>query len=72
MSRNYKFHDQSQIYFISFATVYWLDVFSRSTYKDFIVDSINYCRKNKGLEVYAWVIMTSPVHMIIGTREEKM
>jgi REP element-mobilizing transposase RayT len=28
--------------------------------------------KHKGLEVYGWCIMTSHVHMIIGTRDEKL
>lgn len=72
MSRNYKFHDQDKPYFISFSTVYWLDVFIRPDYKNILDDSINYCIKEKGLVVYAWIIMSSHVHMIIGTRKEKM
>lgn len=72
MSRNYKFRDQEKPYFISFATVYWIDVFIRPQYKDILVDSINYCIQEKGLVVYGWVIMTSHVHMIIGTEGEKM
>ncbi|MBT3422249.1 MAG: transposase [Bacteroidetes bacterium] len=72
MSRNYKFHDQEQIYFISFATVYWVDVFIRPIYKNILVESIQYCIEAKGLLVYVWVIMTSHVHMIIGTRQVKM
>jgi REP element-mobilizing transposase RayT len=72
MSRNYKFHDQEKPYFISFAIVYWLDVFIRPIYKDILVDSMNYCIKEKGLVVYAWVIMSSHVHMIIGTQNNKM
>jgi len=72
MSRNYKFHDQEKPYFISFATVYWLDVFIRPVYKDIFVDSINYCIEQKGLIVYGWVIMSSHVHMIIGTKSELM
>lgn len=27
MSRKYKFHDKEGLYFVSFATVYWLDVY---------------------------------------------
>jgi hypothetical protein len=27
MSRNYKFKDPEGIYFVSFATVHWIDVF---------------------------------------------
>jgi putative transposase len=72
MSRNYKFRDQGKPYFISFATVYWIDVFIRPVYKEILVESINYCIKEKGLLVYAWVIMSSHVHMIIGTRKDKM
>ena len=67
MSRNYKIHNQSVPYFISFSVVYWIDVFIRPCYKDIFVDSINYCSKEKGLKVYAWVIMSSHVHMVIGT-----
>jgi putative transposase len=67
MSRNYKINDQSQLHFISFSTVNWIDVFTRPAYKDIIVDSLNYCVKNKGLDVYAWCIMSNHVHLIIGS-----
>jgi|GEM_PF-4736081 len=50
MSRNYKIRDQEKLYFISFATVNWIDVFIRREYKDIIVDSLNFCVENKGLE----------------------
>lgn len=72
MSRNYKFRDQQKLYFVSFATVNWIDVFIRRQYKDIFVDSLQYCQKNKGLELYAWCIMTSHVHLIIGTTGQKM
>jgi len=72
MSRNYKFKDQEKPYFISFATVNWIDVFIRPIYKDIFVESVNYCIENKGLIVYAWVIMSNHIHMIIGTRQELM
>ncbi len=32
MSRKYKFHDNDKLYFISFATVHWIDVFVREEY----------------------------------------
>ncbi|MGB3181154.1 MAG: transposase [Cyclobacteriaceae bacterium] len=72
MSRAYKFRDQDRLYFVTFATVSWIDALTRPQYKDIIVDSINFCVKNKGLEVYAWCIMSNHVHMIIGTTGEKM
>jgi REP element-mobilizing transposase RayT len=43
------------------------DLFIREIYKEEILKSIRYCQANKGLELYGWSIMTSHVHMIIGT-----
>ena len=34
MSRKYKFWDSNQMYFISFATVHWIDVFRRNGQKE--------------------------------------
>jgi putative transposase len=68
MSRVYKFSDQNQLYFVSFATVNWIDVFIRNEYREILLESLRYCQLNKDLELYAWVIMTNHVHLIIGTR----
>lgn len=64
MSRNYKFYNPEGLYFISFAVVGWLDVFTRNDYKNIVVDSISFCQKEKGLEVISWCIMTNHVHLI--------
>ncbi len=71
MSVKYKFRNREQLYFVTFAVVYWIDLFVRNEYKDILLDSWKYCSKNKGLEIYGWCIMTSHVHMIIGTHGEK-
>jgi len=72
MSRAYKFRDQSKIYFVSFATILWIDLFTRTEYCDVIVDSLKYCQKEKGLIINAWIIMPSHLHLIIGTEEKAM
>ncbi|RYF09246.1 MAG: transposase, partial [Flavobacteriales bacterium] len=72
MSTKYKIRDQEQLYFISFAVVYWLDVFVRNEYREVLLDSLGYCQRNKGLEIYGWCIMTSHVHLIIGTTDKRM
>ena len=64
MSRKYKFHNLESAYFISFATVNWVDVFTREIYFNILAESITYCRKNKGMEVYAYCIMSNHVHMV--------
>ncbi len=64
MSRNYKFYNPKGLYFVSFAVVNWLDVFTRNEYKDIVLDSLSYCQKEKGMEIIAWCIMTNHVHII--------
>jgi REP element-mobilizing transposase RayT len=66
MSGKYKFHNPHGIYFVSFAVVDWADVFIRNVYKDILLDSFRHCQKEKGLVIYAWVIMSSHVHLIIS------
>lgn len=72
MSRKYKFLDQSKLYFVSFATVHWIDIFTRELYKTILIDSLKFCQHKKGLEIFAWCIMTNHVHLIIGTTGKNM
>jgi putative transposase len=72
MSIKYKFQDQQQLHFITFAVVNWIDLFIRNEYKDILLQSWRHCQLNKGLEIYGWCIMTSHVHLIIGSHGEKM
>lgn len=67
MSRKYKVRDNTKLHFVTFATVYWLDIFTRTEYKNLLIDSLRHCQKHKGLAIYAWCIMTNHVHLIIGT-----
>lgn len=60
----YKFHNPEGIYFVSFAVVDWLDVFTRNEYKDILVESLIYCQRNKGMEIFSWCIMTNHVHIV--------
>lgn len=64
MSRKYKFQNQEGLYFVSFATVYWIDIMVREDYFILLVESLNYCRKNLGMEIYCYCIMPSHIHLI--------
>jgi len=64
MSRNYKFHNPEGLYFVSFAVVNWLDVFTRNEYKDLLLESLTFCQENKGMEIVSWCVMTNHVHLI--------
>lgn len=49
MSEKYKVRDQDSPYFITFAVVEWVDVFTRQLYRDIVLDSLRHCQKEKGL-----------------------
>jgi putative transposase len=66
MSRKYKIRDQDKLYFVTFTVIGWLDVFIRKGYRDIFLDSLKYCQQHKGLEVCAYCIMSSHIHLIIG------
>ena len=71
MSRKYKFHKKEGVYFISFAVVNWIDVFTREIYFFCIIDSLEYCRQNKGLELFGYVIMPNHIQMIFRSKDAK-
>jgi REP element-mobilizing transposase RayT len=56
---------------VSFAVVGWLDVFTRNECKDLVLESLKFCQKNKGMEIHAWCIMTSHVHLIFRSIENQ-
>ena len=64
MSTKYKIYNPEAAYFITFSTVQWIDIFTRTCYRKIISESLNYCVANKGLIIYAWVLMTNHVHLV--------
>jgi REP element-mobilizing transposase RayT len=65
----YKIVNQNHIHFITPTVVGWYDVFSRKVYKDIVIDSLKYCQEKKGLVVYAYVIMTNHIHLVVSAKE---
>jgi REP element-mobilizing transposase RayT len=72
MSERYKIRDQNEIYFMTITIVDWIDLFTRKRYVDIITDSLNYCILEKGLIVYAYVIMPSHLHLVASTMDEDL
>ena len=63
----YKILDQQGLNFLTFTIVDWVDLFTRLAYSEMVLESLRYCQEKKGLEVYAYVIMSNHVHLIIST-----
>ncbi len=72
MSLKYKFFDKTDLYFVTYTVINWMDVFTSDIYRNVLLDSWNYCIKNKGLKIHAWCIMTNHVHMIISSDGEEL
>ena len=60
MSTKYKASTTEEAFFITVTTVGWIDVFTRLNQKNNIINALNYCQQNKGLEIYAYCVMSSP------------
>ena len=69
LSGGYKFRNPEGIYFVTFAVVEWVDVFTRSVYSDIVVESLDFCINEKGLRLHAWCIMSNHIHLIISAEE---
>ncbi|MDD3787360.1 MAG: transposase [Petrimonas sp.] len=63
-SENYRVEKQDAVYFLTFTVTDWIDVFTRLNYRNTIADSLTYCRRNKGLKLYAWCLMTNHIHLV--------
>jgi hypothetical protein len=71
MSTGYKIEDQEALHYVTFQIVNWVDVFTRQVYRDIVIDSLKFCQANKGLEIYAFVVMSNPLaaarlHRVVG------
>ena len=64
MRDDYRIHDPEGIYFITSTVVEWLPMFTSKTYFEILVQSIQYCRSNKDLEVFIYVILENHFHLI--------
>ena len=72
MSDGYAIRDQTLPHFITATVVDWVDVFTRKSYRDCIINCLDFCIKNKGMILYGYVIMSNHVHMIIQSKDGKL
>ena len=66
---SYRVGDQNALHYLTFATVNWVDIFTRRVYKDILIDSLKYCIEHKGLVLYSYIIMSNHVHLIARAEE---
>jgi len=57
-------------YFCTITVLDWLPILVEARYIDPVIDSLRFSREQKGLEVFAFVVMPNHVHLIAAARED--
>ncbi len=60
---------ENKTYYITMTVVNWVDVFTRKNHCDAIIESLKYCQQAKGLNIFAYCIMSNHIHMLVNTNE---
>lgn len=71
MSEKYKFRNPDGIYFVTCTVVFWIDLFIRKDYKHILVKALEYFQTKRGLNIHAYCIMPSHIHLIISSQAEE-
>ena len=72
MPAAYQIKEQDQLYFITLQVVFWIDIFTRESYRKIVVENLAYCQKHKGLEIYGWVIMSNHLHLLVRSNTDSL
>lgn len=64
MSDGYQIRNQNAIHFLTFQVVFWVDLFTRDSYRNILLNSLSYCRNFKNIELFAYVIMSNHMHLV--------
>ena len=72
MSTGYKIVDQEALHYVTFQIVNWVDLFTPKVYRDIVIDSLKFCQANKGLEIYAFVVMSNHIHILLRSSIGKL
>lgn len=58
-----------EIFFWTATINQWQKLLQPDTYKDIIIDSLNYLSNAKKIDVFGFVIMPNHIHLILRTNE---
>ena len=64
--------DQTLPHFLTATVVDWIDVFTRKTYRDTVIECLDYSIEHKGMVLYGYVIMSNHIHLIVQSSDGKL
>ena|ERR1700761_904757 len=59
-------------YFLTITVVDWIDVFTRKELAEVITEALRYCQQHKKLQIFAWCLMPSHLHLIASVEDESV
>lgn len=60
----YRKTSPDELYFVTLTVSGWTDLFTRSVYKDIIINNLIHCQERENLDIFSYVIMSNHLHMI--------
>jgi REP element-mobilizing transposase RayT len=69
MRSRYKITDETPIYFITTSIHLWVPILFNESIFQILLNSLKYCRTNKGLNIHGYVIMTTHLHAIVSHQD---
>ena len=72
MSTGYHIDEPEGLYFVTLQVIDWIDVFTRQAYKEMLVENLVYCQKHKGLNLFAYVVMSNHVHLLVQSQNANL
>jgi REP element-mobilizing transposase RayT len=66
MRTRYKILESEPPYFITCTTVAWIPIFTRKPYFDILLSTLNFSRQNKGMKIFAYVILDNHLHLVVA------
>ncbi|MCK4312379.1 MAG: transposase [Candidatus Cloacimonetes bacterium] len=67
MKSRYKVVDPEGIHFVTSTIIEWIPIFIQEEALNIIINSLTFCQKEKGLKIYAYVIIPEHLHLIISS-----
>jgi len=65
----YKIYEPSAPHFLTCTVINWIPIFTRPDTVQIILDSFNYMQRERGLKIYAYVILENHLHWIVQADE---
>lgn len=64
MRSKYAIVEPEGVYFLTCSIVEWLPALTSKDIRDAIINALQFCRVNKGLRLYAYVLMEDHIHLM--------